>query len=213
MSGANLIIIAGPNGAGKSTIGKSLIPEYQVEIFDFDKEYYSIWAKFGFDPAVRSGCLDRASEKFNQEFKLALRNKKSFCFETNYHTKTVLKYREQAKKEGFYCHLIFVGLESPELAKERVTKRVQLNGHFVPDKEVEERYSAGLSSLSESFHLYDKVEIMESLPDYHLKTCIVIEAGKGLLIQKPKFLHSIPKLEESIKNFEKKVDKNRGLSK
>jgi len=36
-----LIIIAGPNGAGKSTVSNDIVAEFNINAFDFDKEYYN----------------------------------------------------------------------------------------------------------------------------------------------------------------------------
>ncbi len=51
---------------------------------------------------------------------------------------------ERAKKEGYYVTLIFFWLESVELAKDRVIKRVSEGGHGIAPMVIERRYKAGI---------------------------------------------------------------------
>lgn len=85
-----LTIIAGPNGAGKSTHSKELLVHLGVEAFDFDKEFYSIWSQFSFDPLVEQGSIDQAKQLYVDRKSEALRSLKDFAFETNYHTRQIL---------------------------------------------------------------------------------------------------------------------------
>ncbi|NDA64779.1 MAG: zeta toxin, partial [Chitinophagia bacterium] len=57
---------------------------------------------------------------------------------------------------GYYITLIFFWLESIELAKDRVKKRVSEGGHNIETDVIERRYKAGIKNL---FKLYcDKVD-------------------------------------------------------
>jgi adenylate kinase family enzyme len=59
-----LTVIAGPNGAGKSTHSKELLSDFGIEAFDFDKEFYSIWSEFNFDPYIKQGALERTQKLY-----------------------------------------------------------------------------------------------------------------------------------------------------
>lgn len=197
-----LIIIAGPNGAGKSTLSKEIVSKHGITSFDFDKEYYMQWSQFSYDPAVQRGCKEFVAEKFDSLVSKAFKTQSNFSFETNYHTEDILKYLELAEKHGFDKELIFIGLASAKLAKERVSIRVKRNGHFVPDDEIDRRYKKGLILLDNTFHRYDSVIISESYSDFKIKNCIGIQGDKGNLVKRPSFLLSLPKLKQRVRGLE-----------
>ena len=210
MSKPKLIIIAGPNGAGKSTLSSDIVANYNLTPFDFDKEYYQIWAKYSYDPAVQRGCKEFVSEKFEELIKTAFNNSKSFCFETNYHTTDIIQYLDLADKFDFEKYIYFIGLKSVELCKERVQFRVDHKGHYVPNEEIEFRYRKGFEILDNSFNRYDKVIISESLPDFKIMHCVGINNDEGYLAEEPSFIKNLPVLEKVVKGM-KRV-KNIGFS-
>lgn len=126
-----LTIIAGPNGAGKSTHSKELLAHLNIEAFDFDKEFYSIWSQFGFDPQVEAGAFNRAEGLYIERRFDALQNSRDFAFETNYHTNQIISTIELFRANGYFLELIFICLEDPETAIERVKDRVAKGGHAV----------------------------------------------------------------------------------
>ena len=154
-----LTIIAGPNGAGKSTHSKDLLLHIGIEAFDFDKEFYSIWAQFGFDPMIEQGAFDKAEKLYFERKHEALQNNKDFAFETNYHTRQVLSILDDFRARGYYLELIFICLDSSEIAIERVKDRVAKGGHSVDEATIRERFSKGLQLLDESFHSFDTISI------------------------------------------------------
>ena len=154
-----LTIIAGPNGAGKSTHSKDLVAHLAIEAFDFDKEFYSIWSQFSFDPAIEQGAFDRAQLLYIERRAEALQRQSSFAFETNYHTQEILSVIDQFKTSGYKLELIFICLEDISIAIERVKERVAKGGHQVSEEIISERFKKGLALLDESFLLYDNVSI------------------------------------------------------
>ncbi len=52
---------------------------------------------------------------------------------------------------GYRTHLLFLWLESAELAVSRVAERVRVGGHDVPEATIRRRYDSGLRNL---FSLY-----------------------------------------------------------
>jgi predicted ABC-type ATPase len=71
-----------------------------------------------------------------------------FAFETTLSTKSYLSLVREAQAKGFIVTLVFFWLESIELAKARVAKRVNEGGHNIPPDVIERRYRKGLSNLS-----------------------------------------------------------------
>lgn len=154
-----LTIIAGPNGAGKSTHSKDILAHLSIEAFDFDKEFYSIWSQFGFDPYVEQGAFNRAQELYIERRTAALQENQNFAFETNYHTRQIFPILDIFRSNGYRIELVFICLENPEKAIERVKDRVAKGGHWVDEETIRERFSNGLSLLDTSFHLFDLVSI------------------------------------------------------
>ena len=54
-----------------------------------------------------------------------LNSGKDFSFETTLATKTFVHTISKARLKGYFDTLIFIWLDSPELAKDRVKKRLQ----------------------------------------------------------------------------------------
>ena len=75
-----------------------------------------------------------------------------FSFETTLSSKSFIKTIIDAKKRGYYVTLIFFWLESIELAKDRVLKRVSEGGHNIDEVVIERRYKNGIRNL---FYLYE----------------------------------------------------------
>lgn len=197
-----LIIIAGPNGAGKSTLSSDIVAKYGITAFDFDKEYYEQWARFSYDPAVQKGCKEYVADKFETSIVSAFETKSNFSFETNYHTKDILNYLDLADQYGYEKNLIFIGLKSATLAKERVALRVSKNGHNVPNQEIDFRYKNGLTLLDNSFDRYNNIIISESYPDFKSENCIGIQGEKGYLVKQPSYMKSLPRLTSHITGLE-----------
>ena len=121
----------------------------------------------------------------------------SVSFETNYHA-DVSSYIDQASASGFVSRLIFIGLKDVELAKARVTQRVESGGHFVNDKTIKERYFNGLKNLDTSFFRYDRFSIIESFSDYKSKLCISSDDVGVKLFQWPTFVDQIPVVKKFV---------------
>lgn len=103
-----LIIIAGPNGAGKSTTSAGLLEQFRITAFDFDKEYYSRWAQFDFDPLVSQGARESTADLFIELQLDAIKGGKSFSFETNFNNADLLlPHINRFRENGYEIELIF----------------------------------------------------------------------------------------------------------
>ncbi len=76
---------------------------------------------------------------------------KSFTFETTLSAKSYASLIRQAKTLGYDITLIFMWLNSVELAIARVAIRVQEGGHHIPTETIKRRYQAGIQNL---FQIY-----------------------------------------------------------
>ncbi len=80
-----------------------------------------------------------------------LENGQSFAFETTLSTRSYVNMVERAKAKGYEVILLFLALESVNLAIERVEIRVSEGGHNIPIETIKRRYEIGLRNL---FQLY-----------------------------------------------------------
>ena len=69
-----------------------------------------------------------------------------------------------------------VGVENPNIAKERVRIRVSKGGHGIPDKDIERRYYDSLNNLNNVIIICDEVNIFDNTDV--LKEVIYLKNGK-----------------------------------
>ena len=158
----HLYIIAGPNGAGKTTLSYTILPEiFECEDFVNADEIAKGLSPFNPDKAaMKAGrlMLERISE--------LLENGQSFAFETTLSTRSYVKLVEQAKTKGYEVILLFLALESADLAIERVEIRVSEGGHNIPTETIKRRYEMGLKNLFELYiPIVDKWMLVDNSSD------------------------------------------------
>lgn len=61
----------------------------------------------------------------------------TFNQETTLCGHVILKNIQRAKQDGYLIEMHYVGVDSPETAKQRIAKRVELGGHGIPEQDVE----------------------------------------------------------------------------
>jgi predicted ABC-type ATPase len=145
--GKRLYILAGCNGAGKTTASKELIPEIlDCQIFINADEI-----AFELSPFQPESVAIQAGRIMLMHIQELLTDGKSFTFETTLSAKSYTSIIRQAKNLGYEITLIFMWLNSVELAIERVATRVLEGGHHIPTDTIRRRYSAGIQNL---FQIY-----------------------------------------------------------
>jgi len=169
-----IIAIAGCNGAGKST----LAPHLLRDAFDL-KDYVNA-------DTIAQGLSAFAPEKAAVEAgKIMLRRLRelaskriSFAFETTLASKTYAKWIVELKSAEFEFYLLYLWLESPDLAVLRVRERVLAGGHSVPEETIRRRYFRGLNNFFELYQpLADNWAIYNSSSLDKIK--VVAKFGKG----------------------------------
>lgn len=144
----HIVVLAGPNGAGKSTAAPRLLNEL-LGVAEFVNADIIAQGLSGFAPA--SAAL-MAGRILLQRLRHLSAQKRDFAFETTLASRTLAATLSQLRKEGGYqVHLIFLWLDSPELAVARVAKRVVSGGHDVAEDVIRRRYARGLKNF---FALY-----------------------------------------------------------
>ena len=156
-------LFAGVNGAGKSTL-------YNSESLNNDIKNT---IRINTDEIVREiGDWRNNSDQLKAaKMAINLRNEcflygKSFNEETTLTGKTILKTIDRAKELGYELQLFYVGVNSTEIAKERIKSRVEKGGHHIENDIVEKRYYESLKNLKEIILKFDKVYLYDNSKKY-----------------------------------------------
>jgi predicted ABC-type ATPase len=153
-----VIIIAGPNGAGKTTLAPFLLRDI-LNLRDYVNADPIALGLSGFDPASVAFAAGRVMLNHLHEL-VGLR--KSFAFESTLAARSYAGWIEGLQAEGYNFQLMFLWLQSPELAVRRVRERVRAGGHDVVEQIIRRRYAAGLKNfwalyrpLADAWSVYD----------------------------------------------------------
>jgi predicted ABC-type ATPase len=147
MESKRLYIIAGCNGAGKTTASFNILPNI-LNCREFVNADEIARGLSPFQPEMVGIEAGRIMLKRIDEL---LDSKQDFSFETTLATKSFVHTVSKAQIKGYFVILIFIWLESPELAKDRVRKRVAEGGHNIDSEVIERRYRAGIKNLFEIY--------------------------------------------------------------
>ena len=161
MSSPKLFIIAGCNGAGKTTASYSVLPELLgcKEFVNADE------IARGLSPFNPESVAIEAGKLMLQRINVLMAERKTFAIETTLATKSYANTIKKAKELGYTVILLFFWLPSPEMAVERVAKRVREGGHNIPTNVIYRRYWASLlnfftifAPIVDSWMFFDNVD-------------------------------------------------------
>lgn len=144
----NYVIVAGADGTGKSSLRGVLEGQNVLlgHIIDAD----AIAKENNFDNI-------KAGKKAIEEINYCLENNLSFTQETTLAGYRTVRTIKQARKQGYYITMYYVGLSSMEESIDRIINRVRKGGHNIPIDDVKRRYEKRISSLSRVIPLCDEV--------------------------------------------------------
>ena len=164
-------IFAGVNGAGKTSIYQSIY--YQENKNEKRINTDEMVARIGSwkDNNLQIKC-GREAVKLIREY---INGNSSFNQETTLCGNSIIKNIKTAKEKGFYIVLNYIGVENPEIAKERVKIRVSKGGHGIPEQDIEKRYYESLQNLNKVITLCDEVNIYDN--SYMFKDIIYYRNG------------------------------------
>lgn len=149
-----VIMISGPNGSGKSTLtaqyiqNHSSFPKLYINADNLKKEY---------------DLTDQAAQlKADELRQQALKERKSFAFETVMSHASKPDLLRQAKELGYRTELLFVSTISPQINEGRVQDRVASGGHDVPAERIEPRYHRSMNLLPHALKYADKARVFNN---------------------------------------------------
>lgn len=113
--------------------------------------------------------------------KECLENGVSFNQETILSGKTILTAIKKAKELGYLIHLRYVGVATPEVAKERVKQRISRGGHGVSGGTIERRFKTAKENFLQVYAYCDSIIIYDNTEQM---TCVaLIKNGKLELME------------------------------
>lgn len=139
----NMYIIAGCNGAGKTTASFTILPE-MLNCREFVNADSIAAGLSPFNPesvAIEAGRL--MLSRIQELMKTAV----DFAFETTLSTRSYVSLVKEAQSIGYSVTLLFIWLDSPVIAIQRVAERVIKGGHNIPQDVIERRYYRGIFNL------------------------------------------------------------------
>ena len=134
-----VLIIAGPNGAGKTTLATEFLPNEA----DCPRFINADLIAAGISPFQAERYAVRAGRLMIQLIREAVDSGDSFAFETTLSGRAYTRLIPIWREDGYQVKLIFLRLDTPELAVSRVRQRVAEGGHNVAEHVVRRRYFAG----------------------------------------------------------------------
>ena len=160
----DLYIISGCNGAGKTTASFTILPEILKcrEFVNADE------IARGLSPFQPEKVAIEAGRIMLYRIEQLLSEKKTFAFETTLASKTYKNTIVKAKEKGYIVTLLLFWLQTVELAKNRVLKRVSEGGHDIDSDIIERRYFSGIRNLFEIYlPIVDKALIFDNSEGKH----------------------------------------------
>ena len=181
-----LYIISGCNGSGKTTASYTLLPELLdcTEFVNSDEFAKSL------SPFSPESAYIMASRYMLKKIQYLFDRREDFCLETTLATRSLIKMVRSAQEKGYFVTVIYFWLNSPDMAVERVAKRVAAGGHNIPEETIRRRYSVGLNYF---FNVYMPVCDKWILADNSEPPFKVVAEGskKGMQIKETHLYHRI----------------------
>lgn len=147
MAEKNLYIISGCNGAGKTTASYSVLPK----LLDCKQFVNADEIAKGLSPFCPESVAIQAGKLMLLRIEELLASDETFSIETTLATRSYSELIKRAQEKGYKVTLLYFWLNSPELAVERVARRVREGGHNIPKDVIYRRYEKGLKNLFNFF--------------------------------------------------------------
>jgi predicted ABC-type ATPase len=181
-----LYIIAGCNGAGKTTASYGILPN----ILDCKEFVNADEIARGLSPFQPEKVAIEAGRIMIQRIDELMKQGADFALETTLATKIYIQKIKKAHEEGYVVTLLFLWLNSIELAKDRVKRRVSEGGHNIEEEVIERRYQSGIKNLFELYSSVCDTIILVDNSDEIPKFVMKMEGGTSTIYDK-NTLHQI----------------------
>lgn len=157
-------IFAGVDGAGKTTL-------YFKQLETEKNKYFGL--RVNIDEIVQAiGDWKNPKDQIRAS-KIALKirneyleNGYSFNQETTLCGKSIISFIRKAKDKGYKINLYYVGLESEQIAKDRVKIRVSKGGHGIAPELIERRYKESLENLKAILPIVNNLYLFDNTKEF-----------------------------------------------
>ena len=143
----NLYIIAGCNGAGKTTASFTILPD----VLGCNEFVNADAIAYGISPFNVEGVAIEAGRIMLHRIEELLNEGVDFAIETTLATRSYVALVKKAQAMAYSVRVIYIWLESPQMALQRVAERVSKGGHNIPEAVVERRYYRGIGNFFNLF--------------------------------------------------------------
>ncbi len=169
-----LVMLAGPNGAGKTTFYEAHLKQLGLPFLNADV----LARATGLDAYRAAHTIAAIRDQF-------IERKESFITETVLSDPVGEKIGVLAKAAdaGFDVTLIYIGLESRDLSRERVRARVSAGGHDVPPDKLDSRYERSLENLKRGIARLPRVLLYDN-SSFASPHCFLAEFQSGKLMRR-----------------------------
>ena len=155
-------IFAGVNGAGKTTLYKTnqnaTVGQKRVNSDEILRENKGDWRNNGDQVKAMKEAVKRVKQYLDKGI--------SFNQETTLAGNSIINNIKKAKENGFKVKMFYVGLQSADLAVQRVNDRVRKGGHGIEEKDIRRRYEASLKNLKTAINVCDEVNVYDNTVEF-----------------------------------------------
>jgi predicted ABC-type ATPase len=127
-------LVGGSNGSGKTTFAKEFIKSIEITFLNADEIAKE------FDPNDKEGGKLEAGRVFFNRLDNLIKKDTPFVIESTLSGLYLKKIIEKLHLKKYKVVLLYIYLDTPELAIDRVKIRVKEGGHNVPDDDIRRRY-------------------------------------------------------------------------
>lgn len=160
------LLFAGANGSGKSTYYNSQNWRQYISITEFKR--------INPDEVIKKNKLNnkRISDQLKaakiciKELDECFNKKLNIIQETTLCGKTILKRIIKAKLIGYKVIVIYLGVDSPNICKTRISYRASIGGHYIDNETVEKRYAMSLQNVKEITYKVDRTIFIDNSIEY-----------------------------------------------
>src|ERR1700730_6142110 len=145
-----VIVLAGPKGAGKTTSSQHVLAD-TLAVTHFVNADVIAQGLAGFDP---DSAAIEASRIMLERLHTLAQQHADFAFETTLAGRSLAGWLQKLRQTGYTVHLVYFWVESEDLAVARVSERVSMGGHSIPEATIRQRYRRSVQNF---FRLYRPV--------------------------------------------------------